>query len=49
MKDLGKSSADRAAQSHESYEKDLRRVAEMKLAWLYPSKVRKQLQPNRLS
>ena len=29
--------------------KTWRRVAEMKLAWLYPTKVRKQLQPNRLS
>ena len=29
--------------------KDLEKVAEMKLAWLYPIKVRKQLQPNRLS
>ena len=26
-----------------------RRVAEMKLAWLYPTEVRKQLQSNRLS
>ena len=29
--------------------KTWRRVAEMKLAWLYPTKVRKQLQPDRLS
>ena len=49
MKDLEKSHADSAARSQESYEKTLRRVAEMKLAWLYPAKVRKQLQSNRLS
>ena len=29
--------------------KTWRRVTEMNLAWLYPTKVRKQLQPNRLS
>ena len=29
--------------------KTWRRVTEMKLAWLYPTKVRIQLQPNRLS
>ena len=37
MKDPEKSSADSAAWSSKSYKKDLekRRVAEMKLAWLY--------------
>ena len=49
MKDLEKSHADSAAQSSESYKKDLEKVTEMKLAWLYSTKVRKQLQSNRLS
>ena len=49
LKDLEKSHVDSAARSCESYKKDLRRVAEMKLTWLYPTKVRKQLQSNRLS
>ena len=49
MKDPEKS---RAAVQHEAAKvtiKAWRRVTEMKLAWLYPTKVRKQLQPNRLS
>ena len=48
MKDPEKSRADTAARSREIYKKDLeksgRRVAKIKLAWLYPTKVRKQLQ-----
>ena len=44
MKYPEKSHADSAARSHEIYEKDLRRVTKMKLTWLYPTKVRKQLQ-----
>ena len=40
MKDLEKSCADSAARSPESYKKDLENVTEMKLAWLYPTKVR---------
>ena len=48
MKDPEKRRADTAAQSHEIYKKftrkTWRRVAKMKLAWLYPTKVRKQLQ-----
>ena len=54
MKDLEKSRADSAAQNRKSYmkhegtkfmRKTWRRVTKMKLAWLYPTKVRKQLQP----
>ena len=44
MKDPEKSRADIAAGSHEIYEKTWRRVAKMKLAWLYSTTVRKQLQ-----
>ena len=40
MKDPEKSRADIAAGSRKIYEKDLRRVAKMKLAWLYPTKVK---------
>ena len=49
MKDLEKSCVDSAARSPESYKKDFEKITEMKLAWLYPTKVRKQLQSNRLS
>ena len=47
MKDLKKSRADSAARK--LTRKTWRRVTDMKLAWLYPTKVRKQPQPNRLS
>ena len=43
-KDLEKSCADIAAQSREIYKKDLEKSHWMKLVWLYPIKVRKQLQ-----
>ena len=51
MKDPEKSCTDSAARSQKVTRKTWRRVTEMKLAWLYPihAKVRKQLQPNRLS
>ena len=52
MKDLEKSCADRVTVQHEAAKvnkKTWTRVPEMKLAWLYPTKVRKQLQCNRLS
>ena len=44
MKDPEKSHADTAAQSHRIMRKTWKRVAKMKLAWLYLTKIRKQLQ-----
>ena len=45
MKDSEKIRADIAARSREIYEKDLEKGRyKMKLAWLYPTKVTKQLQ-----
>ena len=38
VKDLEKSCADIAARSCKIYEKDLEKVAKMKLAWLYLQK-----------
>ena len=50
MKDPEKSRADNASMKPRKLtRKTWRRVSKMKLAWLYPTKVRKQLQPNRLS
>ena len=43
MKDPEKSHADIAAGSHKFTRKTWKRVAKMKIAWLYPTKVRKQL------